>query len=510
MKLIDKLIKLTPVEQLTNDDEENISKYDSNCNNKDQLKSSINFMRLSHSNNSNNSNNDDEHLCDNILLELFNKFDKQQQQLKMEHEETEEEKIHPHGLIQFQDECFYLNKNYFIVGRKSKFFNKCDLNIEKSNFVSRIHFIIELNSLMKKFFIYCVSKNGIFINNRYVQRGVPTVLDNKCTLRFPNTSIKVQFESFMEMNVEMKHELKNLEMNQIGEKVEAQATTTTTTTTIDNDYKNLKCISAIKAFINHSNNNSSNQVINTNLKVEKCENNSQQDSSNNSSLLVVTPNSTIKSNDSNSSSVDNLSINENESDNDDNSQLSNSSLNNCKNLKVISSKSVNEEFKNLKKPAYSYAQLIAQAILSSNEKQLTLNQIYMFISRSYPYYKLNDKGWQNSIRHNLSLNRYFVKVARQQNEPGKGSFWRVDDKCESKVIEQAYQRKRSRSITSMNNEASGGESALKKLFDSSLEIETSMSPLSNATSVTTTSPTPPSTQLKTDTSEADVSLTGLC
>ena len=100
----------------------------------------------------------------------------------------------------------------------------------------------------------------------------------------------------------------------------------------------------------------------------------------------------------------------------------------------------------MKKPPYSYAQLIAQAISSSSEQQLTLSQIYSYISSKFAYYKLDDKGWQNSIRHNLSLNRNFVKVARQQNEPGKGSFWRIEPTSEIKVIEQAFSRK-SRSST---------------------------------------------------------------
>ncbi len=102
-----------------------------------------------------------------------------------------------------------------------------------------------------------------------------------------------------------------------------------------------------------------------------------------------------------------------------------------------------------RKPPYSYAQLIAQAISSSQEQQLTLSQIYTFIAQKYSYYKLDDKGWQNSIRHNLSLNRHFVKVARHQNEPGKGSFWRIESSSEIKVIEQAFSRK-SRSSTPSN------------------------------------------------------------
>lgn len=59
--------------------------------------------------------------------------------------------------------------------------------------------------------------------------------------------------------------------------------------------------------------------------------------------------------------------------------------------------------------------------------------------------------FQNSIRHNLSLNRYFVRLARKENESGKGSFWRLDESCEEKLIDHAYRHRKQRQSSSSSS-----------------------------------------------------------
>lgn len=94
------------------------------------------------------------------------------------------------------------------------------------------------------------------------------------------------------------------------------------------------------------------------------------------------------------------------------------------------------------KPPYSYAQLIIQAIVSGETQQMTLSEIYRYISKHFPYYKMNQKGWQNSIRHNLSLNRYFIRMPRSHNNCGKSAFWKLDQSQEAQLIKQAFWKRR--------------------------------------------------------------------
>ncbi|KAI6191754.1 Fork head domain protein [Aphelenchoides bicaudatus] len=108
------------------------------------------------------------------------------------------------------------------------------------------------------------------------------------------------------------------------------------------------------------------------------------------------------------------------------------------------------------RPSLSYKDLIIEAIESSPERRLKLSEIYQVIKHLHVYYKKRSDqwGWQNSIRHNLSLHDCFVKLPLKQTSASGvvGHFWTVVRESEEK---QSSSRRRSRNGTRLTRCSSG-------------------------------------------------------
>ncbi|GAB1607731.1 forkhead box protein P2 isoform X2 [Argonauta hians] len=74
------------------------------------------------------------------------------------------------------------------------------------------------------------------------------------------------------------------------------------------------------------------------------------------------------------------------------------------------------------RPPFTYVSLIHQAIIESPHRQLTLSEIYKWFSNTFAYFRQNEATWKNVVRHNLSLQRCFMRV-----ENFRGSLWTVDE-----------------------------------------------------------------------------------
>ncbi|KAJ5808676.1 hypothetical protein N7474_009945 [Penicillium riverlandense] len=74
-----------------------------------------------------------------------------------------------------------------------------------------------------------------------------------------------------------------------------------------------------------------------------------------------------------------------------------------------------------------YSKLIYEALVSADNKKLPLQGIYnWFVKNTAKCKDPSSKGWQNSIRHNLSMNAGFEPI-KEEAAPGKraANFWRL-------------------------------------------------------------------------------------
>ncbi|KAJ3213913.1 hypothetical protein HDU67_002319 [Dinochytrium kinnereticum] len=82
-----------------------------------------------------------------------------------------------------------------------------------------------------------------------------------------------------------------------------------------------------------------------------------------------------------------------------------------------------------RRPPISYADLITYAIAQSPHKKLKLQSIYNFLTSTFGYFKHHTakRGWENSIRHNLSMKSKgrFLKV-KEEDDSEKGSYWHLN------------------------------------------------------------------------------------
>ncbi|WWC60084.1 uncharacterized protein I303_102648 [Kwoniella dejecticola CBS 10117] len=111
------------------------------------------------------------------------------------------------------------------------------------------------------------------------------------------------------------------------------------------------------------------------------------------------------------------------------------------------------------KPTQTFATIIHRSLQCLPRGRGTLGEVCNWVAGEWEWFRLNvDSGWQNSIRHNLSLNKAFLKVPRipEDDPESKGSVWIIDPE-EGPLFEEKQKKDAQKSASKDKNAESRRE-----------------------------------------------------
>ncbi|XP_035917220.1 forkhead box protein K1-like [Anopheles stephensi] len=321
------------------------------------------------------------------------------------------------GRLVGKDHLLLISEPKAVVGRAVPG-NSVDFPVSESKLISRQHFLIQYCN--DEFSVVCLSKNGVYMGERFLRKSNTAYkLEASCYFRFPSTNITVFFDNLIGSTANV-----GLVVNR--DTIPSSVTTllyrapegSQSDATAGNNYEYTESAHSIHAI---------------------------------SSQLQETFNKLLGPAPASIPSAEQIGVSFEAASASQENTTSTLPVNNGQQLTGTPPSRFRA------KPSFSYSQLIIQAIRASPAQQLTLSEIYSYLMETYPYFRARSGGgWQNSIRHNLSLNRFFIKIPRTTHAAGKGNYWRIDHKIYSKVMANRYQKPKRRSATMAYAGASGG------------------------------------------------------
>ncbi|SCU77593.1 LAFA_0A02432g1_1 [Lachancea sp. 'fantastica'] len=268
--------------------------------------------------------------------------------------DSEQSKISAYARLDFQSFTFYVQTLQVIIGRRSEndFSHKVDVNLGPSKSISRRHAQIFYNFGTGRFELSIMGKNGAFVDDAFVERGITVQLKNKAKVQIgqiPFQFVLPDQEGKERKAVEPIDASSSLK-TELNDKF-PEISRSSTSSTLQADVKDL----AKKEEV---------EVPPPKKKIPPKKKEKKE----------AKPPKPPK--------------------------------------KVYTLEEIPLEYRT--KPAGSYSNLITACLRKySSPKGMSLSGIYAGIRELFPYYKYCPDGWQSSVRHNLSLNKSFRKVSKE-------------------------------------------------------------------------------------------------
>lgn len=279
----------------------------------------------------------------------------------------EQSKISAYARLDFQSFTFYVQTLQVIIGRRSEndHSHKVDVNLGPSKSISRRHAQIFYNFGTGRFELSIIGKNGAFVDDTFVERGITVPLKNKTKIQIG----QIPFQFVLP----------------------------------EQDNKDKRAINPADAISLKT------TLINNNKIAEMSRSTTPQPPSINDTETVL-PNV-----DDEAKAVTKKKLPAKKKEKKPPKPPKPPK-------KVYTLEEIPPEYRT--KPTCSYSNLISTCLRKySSPKGMSLSEIYAGIRELFPYYKYCPDGWQSSVRHNLSLNKSFRKVSKE----GKGWLWGLDE-----------------------------------------------------------------------------------
>ncbi|SCW01335.1 LAFE_0D10308g1_1 [Lachancea fermentati] len=268
--------------------------------------------------------------------------------------DDEQSKISAYARLDFQSFTFYVQTLQVIIGRRSEndFSHKVDVNLGPSKSISRKHAQIFYNFGTGRFELSIMGKNGAFVDDTFVERGITVPLKNKTKVQIG----QIPFQFVLP----------------------------------DQDGKDKKSIAPTDAI---------------SLKVAQGNNGkiAEQSKSTTPQPAAATRTASVKQEEQEDPDKKKQPPKKKDKKVPKPPKPP---------KKVYTLEEIPVEYRT--KPACSYSNLITTCLRKfSSPKGMSLSEIYAGIRELFPYYKYCPDGWQSSVRHNLSLNKSFRKVSKE-------------------------------------------------------------------------------------------------